>query len=96
VHSLLGVGTADGISLPPIPAVPNRGRVLQFLGFGNGHTTTFMGVTDAFGISDYPDAVTNAQWSIGVGPSVTPPCLENAFIETVPLKGMEFFYFCHA
>ena len=95
VHAFLGVGTGDTVSLPPIAGVPNRGRFLTSLGFGNGSTTTFMGVTDAFGISDYPDAVTNAQWSIGIGPTATPPCLANVFMENVPLKGMEFLYFCH-
>jgi len=97
VHALLGVGTGDSIALPPIPGVPNRGRFIHSLGFGNGTRTSWNdGITDAFGISDYPDAVTNAQWSIGIGPSATPPCLANAFMENVPLKGMEFFYFCHA
>jgi len=95
VHSLFGFAGPDAVSLPPMSGVPNRGRVLQQFPGGTGTEPSFMGNTDAFGISDYPNAITNAQWSVAIGPAVSPPCAANVFVESVPIAGMELFYFCH-
>jgi hypothetical protein len=95
VQAQEGIVTAGGIALFPMPAVPNRGRVLiRRSNLSTGTDSVFMGVTNAAGISDYPNAITDAQWSVGVGPSTAPPCLANAFVEEVPLQGGEFVYFC--
>lgn len=96
VHAFQAVITLAGSALIPIPAVPNRGRLLvRRSNLSQGTQSVFQGLTNAAGFSDYPSAITDAQWSVGVGPSAAPPCLENAFIEEVPLQGGEFFYFCH-
>ena len=95
IYAFLGVANSNSVSLPPLGGVPNRGRVLQQFPSGRGTAPSFMGATDAFGISDYPNAITNAQWSIGIGPSLTPPCADNAFVEFVPTPGAELFYYCH-
>ena len=95
IHAFLGVANSESASLPPLGGVPNRGRVLQSFPGGTGSAVSFMGVTDAFGISDYPNALTNAQWSIAIGPALTPPCPESVFVEPVPTAGAELLYFCH-
>jgi hypothetical protein len=84
------------LALFPMPNVPNRGRLLvRRSNNSTGTRSVFQGSTDAFGLSDYPDAITDAQWSVGIGPSTAPPCVETPFIEEVPLQGGVFVYFCH-
>lgn len=90
------VGVFLETALLPMPGVPNRGRLLtRRSNNSSGTRSVFQGVTNAFGLSDYPDAITDAQWSIGIGPSAAPPCVETPFIKDVPLQGGEFFFFCH-
>lgn len=95
VTAFEGIVSTGGVALFPMPNVPNQGRVLLIRGPGNGSDSVFQGLTNARGISDYPNARTNAQWSVGVGPSTSPPCLPNAFVEEVPVQGAEFVYYCY-
>lgn len=97
IHTLEAlVGELGGSALIPIPGVPNRGRLLvRRSNNSSGSQSVFQGVTNSFGLSDYPNAITDAQWSVGIGPSAAPPCVETPFIEDVPLQGGEFFFFCH-
>ena len=89
------VDFAGEVALFPMPSVPNRGRLLTLRSNqSTGTESSFMGTTNVAGISDYPNAITDAQWSVGVGPSTAPPCLANAFVEDVPLQGGDFVYFC--
>lgn len=94
VKAFEGITGATGLALFPIPSVPNRGRMLTIIGPGNGSLTTFIGATNALGTSDYPTARTNANWSVGVGPSTAPPCAAIPFIEPVPPAGAEFVSIC--
>jgi len=97
IHALQAtVGPLLEMALLPMPGVPNRGRLLtRRSNLSSGTRSVFQGVTNAFGLSDYPDAITDAQWSVGIGPSAAPPCVETPFIKDVPLQGGEFFFFCH-
>jgi hypothetical protein len=96
VEAQEGIVSTGGVALFAMPAVPNRGRLLvRRSNLSTGTLSTFMGATNATGISDYPTAITDAQWSVGVGPSTAPPCLANAFVEEVPLQGGHFVYFCY-
>lgn len=94
VRSLEGITGATGLALFPIPGVPNRGRLLSIIGPGNGFLDTFIGATNGAGTSDYPTARTNANWSVGIGPSPAPPCAALPYIEPVPPAGAEFVYIC--
>lgn len=94
VEAQEGIVSSGGVALFPMPSVPNRGRlIIRRSNQSTGTDSVFMGVTNAAGISDYPNAITDAQWSVGVGPSTAPPCLANAFVEDVPLQGGDFVYF---
>lgn len=96
VEAQEGIVSPGGVALFPMPAVPNRGRLLiRRSNLSAGTDSVFMGLTNAAGINDYPNAITDAQWSVGVGPSPAPSCLANAFVEEVPLQGGHFVYFCY-
>lgn len=74
IHALQAtVGPLLEMALLPMPGVPNRGRLLtRRSNLSSGTRSVFQGVTNAFGLSDYPDAITDAQWSVGIGPSAAP------------------------
>jgi len=83
----------------PIPNVPNFGDMASLRddlpGTRTGTENHVQGTTNQFGHSTYPNAITKADWALHVGPSVSPPCLMNTFVEVVPAAGAIFEYFCN-
>lgn len=70
VEAQEGIVSTGGVALFPMPSVPNRGRLLiRRSNQSTGTDSVFMGATNVAGISDYPNAITDAQWSVGVGRS---------------------------
>lgn len=80
----------------PVPNCPNNGTWGADLVTPNPHTgaKAFLGRTDARGISDYPGVQTDSRWRVAVGPTASPPCAANVFIEDVPHPGAVFNYRC--
>lgn len=72
-----------GGNMQGTPGTPTRGTEI-----------VISGTTNAQGIRDFPNAVTNATWRVEAGPSVSPPCAAGSDTKHVPLDGAIFDFVC--
>jgi hypothetical protein len=88
--------TAPNIAIPNVPNFGDMASLRDDLaGTRTGTDTHVQGTTNQFGHSTYPNAITKADWALHVGPSVSPPCFQNTFVEVVPAAGAIFEFFCN-
>jgi hypothetical protein len=85
---------APGAKLP-VPFVRNNGDLLRRLGPGSGTETDYQGTTNRNGVSEYPSAVTNAEWSMFVDyRGRIPRCGTARRGTVVPPEGLIFQWTC--
>jgi hypothetical protein len=79
----------------PVPNAPDRGFQTSFAQDPNtGNMMAFTGKTNEFGVDTHPEAQTNANWQVCVGPTSSPPCFEGCITKNVPPQGAIFQLFC--
>jgi len=79
----------------PVPNAPDRGELVSLAEEPNtGNRGSFVGRTNEFGIDNHPEAVTNGDWTVCVGPTPSPPCFEGCITHHVPAIGGVFQLFC--
>jgi len=79
----------------PVPNAPDRGELISIAQEPNtGNRGSFIGRTNEFGIDNHPEALTNGDWSVCVGPTASPPCFEGCIQRHVPRIGAIFQLFC--
>jgi hypothetical protein len=61
-EAIAGIGNSE----VPVPGCGHAGHVIVVDGPGSGTQTSIEGVTGTLGISDYPNARTNAEWDMSV------------------------------
>jgi|SRR5579859_935522 len=82
-------------NLFPVPNMPDEGSLINVVGSGTGTQTSFAGQTNANGIDDHLNAVTNANWDISV--DLEPLDLRCGIQEGepyVPSQGLVFEAYC--
>ena len=70
----------------------NTGVEIFIIGPGTGTQTSFAGVTGANGISDYPNARTNATWTVSLASSLG--CVFSPTTINVHVQGADFTFTC--
>lgn len=76
----------------PVAGDVNTGVEIFIIGPGTGTDSSFSGVTGANGVSDYPNARTNATWTVSLVSSIG--CLFGPATRNVPAQGGRFEFNC--